>query len=120
MANRSFYRGTTNFYDRELVKLIGIINVNASNAVTTNTLTGLASASRTAAGTYSLVFTDAFVSLKSAQIQLQAAAAIDRTIQVISWTPATKTLVFAELAAGVATDLGAAHAVYCEITFSNV
>ena len=120
MANRSFYRGCTNYYDRELVKCIGVININSSNAVTTNTVTGMASASRTAAGTYSLVFTDAFVSLKSAQIQFSAAVAVDRAMQVISWTPATKTLVVAELAAGIASDVAAAHALYCEITFSNV
>jgi hypothetical protein len=120
MANRTFYRGNTNYYDRELVKLIGTITISAANAVTANTVTGVASASRTGAGSYSLVLTDAFVSLKAAQFTLQAAVAVDRTLQVISWTPSTKTLVVSELVGGVATDISAAHALYVELTFSNV
>jgi len=120
MANRYFFQ-YQNSYERELVYMHGQIQINVSNAVTSNNIVGLASAARTGAGQYTLVFTDSFHGgLKSATFTVQAAAAIDRVVQIRSWTPATKTLVIEELAGAVATDAGAAHAIHCDIAFINI
>lgn len=122
MANRSFYNEQRS-YARELILVPFTISINASNAVTSVEVGAGAthvSAARTAAGTYDLTFVDSFPKLVSATAIVEAATAVDRTIQISSVNLTTKVVQLRELAAATATDVGAAHKIHCMFVFSNV
>lgn len=122
MANRSFFQ-TQKSYARELIWVPFTISINASNAVTSiedGEGAPVATAARSAAGTYQITFVDSFPKLVSATFCVEAATAIDRVVQISSIDLSTKVVTIKELAGATATDAGAAHKVHCLVCFSNV
>lgn len=122
MANRSLYQQQFT-YARELVFVPIAINVNSTTVGTVDFGSGYkpATVTRTATGTYDIVFSDYFPKMISAIFNYQAGTAIDRVPQVVSFDPTTNKLTIRLLAGANPTDPGAvASVIRGLIIFSNV
>ncbi len=118
MANRNFHlmKGSL---DRGLVFMSGVISINASAAVTGETIVG-ASVAKTGTGQYTITLEDAYNECKAVQLQLGAATAVDLVPQVVSVDVASaKTVVFKLLAGSTATDPAAACNVQVLLVLKN-
>lgn len=114
MANRNFRDRIFNL-ETNLVIITGKLTINSSGAVTATTGKGVASASLTTTGTYTLVLQDSYVSMLCGNANFQAATAVDLVPQFGAYDVVTaKTVVIRVQAAATATTPSAA----CELHFS--
>jgi len=98
-----------------LVFLQGKLTISAAGAVTAVTGKGIASASLSTTGTYTIVLSDTYTSMLCGNANLQAATAVDLVPQFGAYDVASaKTVVIRVQAAATATTPSAA----CELHFS--
>lgn len=79
--------------NRELVPIVGSFAPNGSSAVAATSNKGKGwSVAWTSTGLFTITFTDKWADLVSVTATLQLATAAARSVQIGTWTPASKTL----------------------------
>lgn len=119
MANRNLapIKGAL---DRGVVLLQGLISIAADASVSAVDIVGVESVENTGTGEYTITLEDQYNVLKSVQLQVGAAVAVDLVPQVLSEDVAgDKTIVFNLLAAAVPTDPAAVTSVYVSLVLKN-
>jgi hypothetical protein len=118
MASRSFSPNYGSL-DKGMVELDGYVDIAADASVSASSFSG-GTITKTNTGEYTLTLTDTYTSLKSAQLTVQAATAVDLVPQMVSQTVSTtKLVVFKLLAAAVATNPAAVCRVYINLRLKN-
>jgi len=114
MANRNFRDRIWNL-ENGLVFLQGKLTISAAGAVTAVTGKGIASASLSTTGTYTIVLSDIYTSMLCGNANLQAATAVDLVPQFGAYdVVSAKTVVIRVQTGATATTPSAA----CELHFS--
>lgn len=118
MASKVFSEKWTRGYGRVDYDLSFSPNGTGAPSV----LTGVGyTVTRTAVGTFAVVFKEAFVELVACDLALQLAAFANSNVILGPWVPSTRTLTVFVNTAGVLADIAAAanNAIHLSVTFRN-
>ena len=118
MSNRYMQQFIYSFL-KMFKKVIAEIPLSAAAAVGTVYAPGIASVTKSGTGQYTVVFQDQYVKYMGAHLQVQAAVPVSIVVQVLSYVPATRTLVFSTLAGATPVDVSAAIVIYMEANFRD-
>lgn len=118
MANRNFNRKQA--LEREIKELYLDVAIGASGAPTLTRGTGVASISRSSAGTYLITLQDAYMRLMSAQTTQVVSAVESLAFQVSAEDVAgAKTIIIHSHTAGVATDPSSGSRLLIQLNLKN-
>lgn len=116
MANRIFHNPQS--IERGVVSVFLGVDIGAAGAPTAKKLHGVASITRTGAGTYDIVLSDAYAEFLGSEMTLVGVAA-DLTYQFTAMDVANKTMTLVTKAGAVATDPANGDEIYLELKLKN-